>query len=114
MKRELRDRFSPPAASLARLLLGFRVGPESDDERRTRVGETRYFRAASIWVRLRVRQNFGTSTPSYDGSPTPAVTGITVTGDAVGRAKSGGNEWVVRLEDAINTPGVRTTRPNCW
>jgi hypothetical protein len=51
------------------LVFGFRGGPVSDDERMTRVGETRYFRAALIWscgVRLRVRQN---SEPQAEASP---------------------------------------------
>lgn len=72
------------------LLVGFRGGPESDDERWARVGETRHFRVALIWSDrgpLASKEGLGTSHPTYAGSATLAVTGITVLGEGFGTAK---------------------------
>jgi hypothetical protein len=92
-RRRFRDVALPPLSWLVRIRygLGFAAARESAGEcGNSGQGKSDVLRVALIWVLrvdLRVRQKLGASQPSYDKAAAPAVTGITVLGDGIGKAE---------------------------
>jgi hypothetical protein len=74
-----------------RYCLGFAAAKKAMMSAELRSRETRYFPSClDLLVRGPVATNeegLGTSNPSYDGSASPAVTGITSLGDGMVKAK---------------------------